>query len=302
MKLARKIVRLRVPLLVLAILLLIPSVFGMVNTRINYDMLTYLPEDMETVVGQNALMEDFGKGAFSLIVIENMQPTEVSKLRRSIEGVNHVDSVIWYDSLMDVSIPMEMLPEKVYRIFNEGDATLMAVFFDSSTSADVTIDAISEIRVICGKQCFVAGMSALVLDLKNLCEREEPVYVALAVVLAAAAMTLLLNSWLAPLVFLVSIGMTVLLNLGTNVFLGEISYITKALAAVLQLAVTMDYSIFLWHSYNEQLQSHAEDHREAMACAIHQTFTSVVGSSVTTVAGFVALALCPSPWDGILAS
>lgn len=289
MKLARKIVRLRVPLLVLAILLLIPSVFGMVNTRINYDMLTYLPEDMETVVGQNALMEDFGKGAFSLIVIENMQPTEVSKLRRSIEGVNHVDSVIWYDSLMDVSIPMEMLPEKVYRIFNEGDATLMAVFFDSSTSADVTIDAISEIRVICGKQCFVAGMSALVLDLKNLCEREEPVYVALAVVLAAAAMTLLLNSWLAPLVFLVSIGMTVLLNLGTNVFLGEISYITKALAAVLQLAVTMDYSIFLWHSYNEQLQSHAEDHREAMACAIHQTFTSVVGSSVTTVAGFIAL-------------
>lgn len=289
MKLARKIVQLRVPLLVLAILLLIPSVFGMVNTRINYDMLTYLPEDMETVVGQNALMEDFGKGAFSLIVIENMQPTEVSKLRRSIESVNHVDSVIWYDSLMDVSIPMEMLPEKVYRIFNEGDATLMAVFFDSSTSADVTIDAISEIRVICGKQCFVAGMSALVLDLKNLCEREEPVYVALAVVLAAAAMTLLLNSWLAPLVFLVSIGMTVLLNLGTNVFLGEISYITKALAAVLQLAVTMDYSIFLWHSYNEQLQSHAEDHREAMACAIHQTFTSVVGSSVTTVAGFVAL-------------
>ena len=289
MKLARKIVRLRVPLLVLAILLLIPSVFGMVNTRINYDMLTYLPEDMETVVGQNALMEDFGKGAFSLIVIENMQPTEVSKLRRSIEGVNHVDSVIWYDSLMDVSIPMEMLPEKVYRIFNEGDATLMAVFFDSSTSADVTIDAISEIRAICGKQCFVAGMSALVLDLKNLCEREEPVYVALAVVLAAAAMTLLLNSWLAPLVFLVSIGMTVLLNLGTNVFLGEISYITKALAAVLQLAVTMDYSIFLWHSYNEQLQSHAEDHREAMACAIHQTFTSVVGSSVTTVAGFIAL-------------
>ena len=289
MKLARKVVQLRVPLLVLAILLLIPSVFGMVNTRINYDMLTYLPEDMETVVGQNALMEDFGKGAFSLIVIENMQPTEVSKLRRSIEGVNHVDSVIWYDSLMDVSIPMEMLPEKVYRVFNEGDATLMAVFFDSSTSADVTIDAISEIRAICGKQCFVAGMSALVLDLKNLCEREEPVYVALAVVLAAAAMTLLLNSWLAPLVFLVSIGMTVLLNLGTNVFLGEISYITKALAAVLQLAVTMDYSIFLWHSYNEQLQSHAEDHREAMACAIHQTFTSVVGSSVTTVAGFVAL-------------
>ena len=289
MRLAKKIVRLRVPILVLAVLLLIPSVFGMANTRINYDMLTYLPEDMETVVGQDELMKDFGKGAFSLIVIEDMQPEEVSRLRKSIESVDHVDSVIWYDSLMDVSIPMELLPEKVYKAFNAGNATLMAVFFDSSTSADVTMDAVAEIRGICGKQCFVAGMSALVLDLKNLCEKEEPVYVALAVVLAAAAMTLLLDSWLAPLVFLACIGMMVLLNLGTNVFFGEISYITKALAAVLQLAVTMDYSIFLWHSYNEQLRSHPEDHKEAMACAIHQTFTSVLGSSITTVAGFIAL-------------
>ena len=289
MCLAKKIVRLRVPILVLAVLLLIPSVFGMANTRINYDMLTYLPEDMETVIGQDELMKDFGKGAFSLIVIEDMQPEEVSKLRKSIENVDHVDSVIWYDSLMDVSIPMELLPEKVYKAFNAGNATLMAVFFDSSTSADVTMDAVAEIRGICGKQCFVAGMSALVLDLKNLCEKEEPVYVALAVVLAAAAMTLLLDSWLAPLVFLACIGMMVLLNLGTNVFFGEISYITKALAAVLQLAVTMDYSIFLWHSYNEQLRSHPEDHKEAMACAIHQTFTSVLGSSITTVAGFIAL-------------
>ena len=286
---AKKIVQLRVPILVLAVLLLIPSVFGMANTRINYDMLTYLPEDMETVVGQDALMKDFGKGAFSLIVIEDMQPEEVSRLRKSIESVDHVDSVIWYDSLMDVSIPMELLPEKVYKAFNSGDATLMAVFFDSSTSADVTMDAVAEIRGICGKQCFVAGMSALVLDLKNLCEKEEPVYVALAVVLAAAAMMLLLDSWLAPLVFLACIGMMVLLNLGTNVFFGEISYITKALAAVLQLAVTMDYSIFLWHSYNEQLRIHPEDHKEAMACAIHQTFTSVLGSSITTVAGFIAL-------------
>ena len=286
---AKKIVQLRVPILVLAVLLLIPSVFGMANTRINYDMLTYLPEDMETVVGQDALMKDFGKGAFSLIVIEDMQPEEVSRLRKSIESVDHVDSVIWYDSLMDVSIPMELLPEKVYKAFNSGDATLMAVFFDSSTSADVTMDAVSEIRGICGSQCFVAGMSALVLDLKNLCEKEEPVYVALAVVLAAAAMVLLLDSWLAPLVFLACIGMMVLLNLGTNVFFGEISYITKALAAVLQLAVTMDYSIFLWHSYNEQLRIHPEDHKEAMACAIHQTFTSVLGSSITTVAGFIAL-------------
>jgi predicted RND superfamily exporter protein len=286
---AKKIVQLRVPILVLAVLLLIPSVFGMANTRINYDMLTYLPEDMETVVGQDALMKDFGKGAFSLIVIEDMQPEEVSRLRKSIESVDHVDSVIWYDSLMDVSIPMELLPEKVYKAFNSGDATLMAVFFDSSTSADVTMDAVSEIRGICGRQCFVAGMSALVLDLKNLCEKEEPVYVALAVVLAAAAMMLLLDSWLAPLVFLACIGMMVLLNLGTNVFFGEISYITKALAAVLQLAVTMDYSIFLWHSYNEQRRIHPEDPKEAMACAIHQTFTSVLGSSITTVAGFIAL-------------
>ena len=289
MRIAKKIVQLRVPILVLAVLLLIPSIFGMANTRINYDMLTYLPEDMETVIGQDELMKDFGKGAFSLIVIEDMQPEEVSKLRKSIENVDHVDSVIWYDSLMDVSIPMELLPEKVYKAFNAGNATLMAVFFDSSTSADVTMDAVAEIRGICGKQCFVAGMSALVLDLKNLCEKEEPVYVALAVVLAAAAMTLLLDSWLAPLVFLACIGMMVLLNLGTNVFFGEISYITKALAAVLQLAVTMDYSIFLWHSYNEQLRSHPEDHKEAMACAIHQTFTSVLGSSITTVAGFIAL-------------
>ena len=190
---------------------------------------------------------------------------------------------------MNVSIPMELLPEKIYNAFNAENATLMAVFFDSSTSADVTMDAVAEIRGICGKQCFVAGMSALVLDLKNLCEKEEPVYVALAVVLAAVAMMLLLDSWLAPLVFLACIGMMVLLNLGTNIFFGEISYITKALAAVLQLAVTMDYSIFLWHSYNEQLKEHPEDHKEAMAAAIHQTFTSVLGSSVTTVAGFIAL-------------
>ena len=289
MRLAKKIVQLRVPILVLAVLLLIPSVIGMAHTRINYDMLTYLPEDMETVIGQDELMKDFGKGAFSLIVIEDMQPEAVSKLRKSIEGVNHVDSVIWYDSLMNVSIPMELLPEKIYNAFNAENATLMAVFFDSSTSADVTMDAVAEIRGICGKQCFVAGMSALVLDLKNLCEKEEPVYVALAVVLAAVAMMLLLDSWLAPLVFLACIGMMVLLNLGTNIFFGEISYITKALAAVLQLAVTMDYSIFLWHSYNEQLKEHPEDHKEAMAAAIHQTFTSVLGSSVTTVAGFIAL-------------
>ncbi len=289
MKLARKIVSLRVPILVLTLLLLIPSTFGMAATRINYDMLTYLPEDMETVVGQDELMKDFGKGAFSFIIVEDMEPQAVSQLRQSIEAVEHVDSVIWYDSLADLSVPMELLPDTLYKAFNAGDATLMAVFFDSSTSADVTMEAVKEIRTICGKQCFVAGMSALVLDLKQLCEQEEPIYVALAVVLAAAAMTLLLDCWLAPLVFLACIGMMVLLNMGTNYALGEISYITKALAAVLQLAVTMDYSIFLWHSYNEQLTQYPEDHKEAMARAIHHTFTSVLGSSITTVAGFIAL-------------
>ena len=277
---AKKIVQLRVPILVLAVLLLIPSVFGMANTRINYDMLTYLPEDMETVVGQDALMKDFGKGAFSLIVIEDMQPEEVSRLRKSIESVDHVDSVIWYDSLMDVSIPMELLPEKVYKVFNSGDATLMAVFFDSSTSADVTMDAVSEIRGICGRQCFVAGMSALVLDLKNLCEKEEPVYVALAVVLAAAAMMLLLDSWLAPLVFLACIGMMVLLNLGTNVFFGEIVLLREGTDLTIA-----SYGIqkLLWIRENEP------DSRQAMARAIAATLRSVIGSSITTVAGFIAL-------------
>ena len=289
MRLARKVVALRVPILVLALLLLIPSVIGMANTRINYDMLTYLPEDMETVIGQDELMKDFGKGAFSLIVVEDMEPKQVSELRKAVEQVEHVDSVIWYDSLMDVSVPMELLPERLYKAFNAGNATLMAVFFDSSTSADVTMEAVDRIRTICGEKCFVAGMSALVLDLKQLCEREEPIYVALAVLLAAVAMTLLLDCWLAAPVFLACIGVMVLLNLGSNFFLGEISYITKALAAVLQLAVTMDYSIFLWHSYNEQLALCPEDHGEAMARAIHKTFTSVLGSSVTTVAGFIAL-------------
>ena len=289
MKLARTVVRLRVPILIVSLLLLIPSVFGMVRTRINYDMLTYLPSDMETVIGQDELMKDFGKGAFSLIVVEDMEPARISELRSRIEAVDHVDSVIWYDSLMDISVPMEMLPDRLYDAFNSGNATLMAVFFDSSTSADVTMEAVRQIRQICGKQCFVAGMSALVLDLKNLCEREEPVYVILAVVLAAAAMMLLLDSWLVPFVFLACIGIMVLLNLGSNLFLGEISYITKALAAVLQLAVTMDYSIFLWNSYNEQQKACPDDRPEAMARAIHQTFASVLGSSITTVAGFVAL-------------
>ena len=275
-------------ILIVALVLLAPAVLGMVNTRINYDMLDYLPEDMDTVIGQNELLNDFGKGAFSLVIVENMPAKDVAALKEKIAAVEHVDSVVWYDSLADLRLPMELLPDSLYEKFNTENATLMAVFFDSATSADVTMDAIREIRSLAGQQCFVTGMSALVTDLKDLCEQEEPVYVGLAVLLACAAMMLLLDSWLAPLVFLFSIGVSIVYNLGSNVMMGEISYITKAMAAVLQLAVTMDYSIFLWHSYNEQREQ-ITDPNEAMANAIRATLTSVVGSSATTIAGFAAL-------------
>lgn len=288
MRFSKAVVRGRVAILILTVLLMIPAVFGMLETRINYDMLNYLPDDMDTVIGQNALLEDFGKGAFSFIVVENMPEKDVAALQEKLESVEHVETVLWYNSLMDTSIPMQLLPDKLYDAFNTGDATMMAVFFDTATSADETMDAIREIRSIAGKQCFVSGMSALVTDLKDLCEQEEPIYVAIAVVLACVAMMVFLDSWLIPFVFLASIGAAILLNLGSNWFMGEISYITKALSAVLQLAVTMDYSIFLWHSYNEQRAIYPEK-CEAMAHAISATLTSVVGSSITTIAGFLAL-------------
>ena len=288
MRFSRAVVKYRVLILILAVLLLVPSVIGMINVRINYDMLDYLPSDMDTVIGQNELLEEFGKGAFSLIIVEDMPEKDVAKLTEKIKAVDHVETVLWYNSIADMSIPMEIIPEEIYSEFNRGNSTMMAVFFDSATSADVTMDAIREIRSIAGKQCFVSGMSALVTDLKDLCEKEEPIYVGIAVVLALLAMMLFLDGWLVPFVFLASIGMMVVINLGTNYFLGEISYITKALSAVLQLAVTMDYSIFLWHSYNEQ-RERFDDNKEAMAYAINETLTSVIGSSVTTVAGFAAL-------------
>lgn len=288
MRFSKAVVRGRVAILILTVLLMIPAVFGMLETRINYDMLNYLPDDMDTVIGQNALLEDFGKGAFSFIVVENMPEKDVAALQEKLESVEHVETVLWYNSLMDTSIPMQLLPDKLYDAFNTGDATMMAVFFDTATSADETMDTIREIRSIAGKQCFVSGMSALVTDLKDLCEQEEPIYVAIAVVLACVAMMVFLDSWLIPFVFLASIGAAILLNLGSNWFMGEISYITKALSAVLQLAVTMDYSIFLWHSYNEQRAIYP-DKCEAMAHAISATLTSVVGSSITTIAGFLAL-------------
>lgn len=288
-KLSKAIVKHRSLILIIAAVLIIPSVIGMAGTRINYDMLSYLPDDIETIEGQDILLKDFGKGAFSFVIVDGMEDKDISKLRGKLEKIDNVDSVIWYDSLMDISVPKEVLPDEIYNAFNSGDSTVMAVFFKTSTSADETMQAIKEIRKTAGKSCFVTGMSAVVTDLKDLCEHEEPIYVGLAVLLCCAAMMLLMDNWIVPFVFLLSIGSAILLNLGTNYFLGEISYITKALAAVLQLAVTMDYSIFLWHSYEEQKARYSGDKQRAMAHAIKATMSSVFGSSVTTIAGFIAL-------------
>ena len=235
MKIGKVVMKYRIPILIIAVILMVPSVLGMATTRINYDMLNYLPEDTETVKGQNILMDDYGKGAFSFVIMEDMPLKDVSNLKSKLEKVDHVDTVIWYDSIADISVPMELLPDKIYKAFNSENSTMMAVFFDTSTSSDETMDTIREIRSITGEQCFVSGMSALVTDLKDLCEKEEPIYVGIAVILACVAMMLFMDSWLIPFVFLVSIGMSILLNMGTNFFLGEISYITKALSAVLQL-------------------------------------------------------------------
>lgn len=288
-KLSKAIVKYRSLILIIAAVLIIPSVIGMAGTRINYDMLSYLPDDIETIEGQDILLKDFGKGAFSFVIVDGMEDKDISKLRGKLEKIDNVDSVIWYDSLMDISVPKEVLPDEIYNAFNSGDSTVMAVFFKTSTSADETMKAIKEIRKIAGKSCFVTGMSAVVTDLKDLCEHEEPIYVGLAVLLCCAAMMLFMDNWIVPFVFLLSIGSAILLNLGTNYFLGEISYITKALAAVLQLAVTMDYSIFLWHSYEEQKARYSGDKQRAMVHAIKATISSVFGSSVTTIAGFIAL-------------
>lgn len=287
-KFGRWVVKFRVPIIIISLLLMIPATIGMISTRVNYDMLTYLPEDMETVQGQDILLDDFGKGAFSLVIIEGMEPKDISALKSDIKKIDHVESVIWYDDIADITVPMEAIPKKYYDVFNSGDATIVAVFFDTSTSADETMDAITAIRNTVGDNCFVTGMSAMVTDLKELCEQEEPIYVAIAVILATVIMMIFMDSWTVPFVFLLSIGMAILLNLGSNFFMGEISYITKALSAVLQLAVTMDYSIFLWHSYSEQKLKY-DDKKEAMAQAISATLTSVVGSSLTTVAGFLAM-------------
>lgn len=288
-KVGKKIVKFRVPILILSIILLIPAVWGYVNTRINYDVLTYLPEDIETMQGQEIMTNDFGIGTFSMLMVDGMEDKEIVKLKEKVEKVDGVENVLWYDSLADISVPQSMLPSKLYDEYNTEDGTMMAVFFKDGTSSDETMKAITEIRKITGEQCFLSGMSAIVEDTKELAEKETPLYVLIAVALSALVLAITMESIFVPVLFLLSIGIAIVYNLGTNVFFGEISYITKALAAVLQLGVTMDYSIFLMHSYQEQQVRYNGDKERAMAHAISQTFSSVIGSSVTTVAGFIAL-------------
>ncbi|MDO4345542.1 MAG: efflux RND transporter permease subunit [Eubacteriales bacterium] len=288
LKAGKKIVKYRIPIFIVSLLLLIPSAIGYIRTGVNYDILYYLPDTIETMQGQDILSQQFGTGAYSMFICEGMENKDVAKLKSRLEEVKHVEKVVWYDSVLDLSIPMEMLPDKVLKIFNSEDATMMFIIFDTTTSADETMEAIQEIRKISGEQCFLSGMSAIVTDTKELADSEIAVYVIIAVALSALVLAITMESFFVPVVFLIGIGMAIIYNLGSNVFMGQISYITKALTAVLQLGVTMDYSIFLWHSYQEQLLAE-EDRKEAMAYAIEKTFKSVAGSSLTTVAGFVAL-------------
>lgn len=288
-KFGRGVVKLRVPILIVSVLLLIPSIFGFVSTRINYDILSYLPSDIETMKGQDIMLDEFGKGGFSLVMLDGMDDKDVEKVKEKIEKVDHVCDVLWYDTLADVSLPKEVLPDDIYDFFNTDNSTMMAVFFDEATSADGSLEAVKEIRSIAGEQCFVSGMSSVVEDIKDLTMQEAPMYVVIAVILTSIILALTMDSFLIPLFFMLSVGMAIIYNMGTNFIQGEISFITEALAAVLQLAVTIDYSIFLWHSYKEEKEKHLGDNKEAMAVAIGKTITSVVSSSITTVAGFLAL-------------
>ena len=285
------VVKLRIPILIVSIILLFPAALGYFHTRVNYDILTYLPKEIDTMKGQDILLDEFGTGAFSMCVVEGMEDQDISKMRKNMEKVDHVKKILWYDSLADLSIPKTMLPDKVQDAFinEDKDATLMVIFFDSSMSSDETMDAIEELRSVADKQCYISGMSAVVTDTKNLSDKEVPIYVLIAVILAVIVLSLTMDSALIPVFFLLSIGMAIIYNLGSNVFFGEISYVTQALASVLQLGVTMDYSIFLWHSYEENQERFPDDKKRAMAHAISNTLTSVIGSSITTVAGFVAL-------------
>ena len=289
LRFAKAVVRRRKLIIIIALLLLIPSVFGMVTTRINYDVLTYLPDSIDTIKGQDILLDEFGKGGFGMLMVEGMDVKDVAKLKDKVEQVDHVDAVIWYDTVLDLSVPENMLPKSIYDKFNSGDTTLMAIFFDKPTSDDETLEAVTEIRKIGGKQCFFSGMSAFVEDLKELIEHEEPIYVAVAVILAMIVLGIFMNSFAIPLLFISGIGMAIIYNMGACKFGGEICFITQAIAAVLQLAVTTDYSIFLWHSYEEHRNELKMDREEAMANAISKTLVSISSSSLTTIAGFLAL-------------
>lgn len=285
----KAVVRLRIPILIISFLLLIPSVIGFIKTRVNYDLLCYLPDDIETMVGQDILVDQFGSGAFSLLVVQGMDNQGAAKVKAQVEEVAGVSKVIWYDSFADLTVPMDILPDEVKDMFNSGDCTLMAVIFSGTTSDDETLQAVEDIRKISEKQVLLSGMSAVCEDTKNISNQETLIYVAIAAVLSAVVLGVTMDNFLAPLLFLLSIGMAIIYNLGSNIFLGEVSYVTRALAAVLQLGVTMDYSIFLWHSYEEYQQKYPEDKNRAMAHAINSTLVSIVGSSVTSIAGFLAL-------------
>lgn len=288
-KFGRIVTKHRKLILIIAVLLMIPSIIGYLGTRINYDVLKYLPEDFETVKGQEILLDEFGKGAFAIVVVEGMDNKNVAELKKKYEELEHVESVIWYNSVMDISTPLEILPDTLREKFHKGDSTIMAVFMDDATSADASIQTVAEMRKISTKQCFISGMTAFVLDLKEIAESEEPVYILLAVLLSCIILGLFMDSWIISVLFIAGIGITIIYNMGSNIIFGEISYITKALSAVLQLGVTMDYSIFLWHSYEERRAFSPGDKSKAMSEAIAATITSVTGSSITTIAGFIAM-------------
>lgn len=288
MKFGKAVVKLRHAILVIALILIIPSAIGMAKTHVNYDMLSYLPSDMESVKGQDLLMDEFHKGGFSILVLENMKTDDVTKLKKDIEKVDHVESIVNLQDVVNPSIPISMYPKVVQDNIDNKNATMLVTFYDTGISDEHTLNAVDQIRKMSNKDTYVAGMTSMVLDLKNIAETEEIKYVAVAVALSLLVMMLLLDSYVAPFLFLLSIGLAILYNMGSNIMFGEISYITKAIAAVLQLGVTMDYSIFLWHSYMEKLDDGIEP-KPAMAEAINATLISVTGSSVTTIAGFLAL-------------
>ena len=284
----RFVVKFRKLILILAFALLIPAAIGFLNTRVNYDMLTYLPDQMDTVKGQQAMLEEFHKGAFSMIITEDLPEKQQSELETKLKQVDHVDTVLGFGTLDNADIPSEFIPDSIYEKFHKGNESLIAVFFDTSTSADETVNAVKEIREIVDDKAHVSGMTAFILDLRQLTDSEQILYIIIATILALVIMLIFLDNWLIPFLFLGSIGIMILINLGTNQFLGQISYITKSLAAILQLAVTMDYSIFLWHSFREE-QTTGKPANDAMISAIKKTMISVFGSSATTVAGFIAL-------------